>query len=55
MQMAEVSKSKPDFEPYSAWVVKDYQPDLKNDVIVTFRITPAEGFTYRRCCRWCCC
>jgi len=45
MLMAEASKSKPDFEPYSAWVVKDYQPDLKNDVIVTFRITPAEGFT----------
>ncbi len=37
--------SKPDFEPYSAWVEKSYTPDPKSDVIVTFRLTPAEGFT----------
>ena len=43
--MSGKSKPKHDFEPYSAWVDKSYQPDPKNDVIVTFRITPAEGFT----------
>ncbi|MCI4437701.1 MAG: type III ribulose-bisphosphate carboxylase, partial [Ignisphaera sp.] len=41
--MAEESKS--DFEPYYMWVDKSYVPDPKNDVIVTFRVTPAEGFS----------
>ncbi|MEM0371500.1 MAG: type III ribulose-bisphosphate carboxylase [Ignisphaera sp.] len=38
-------KPKVDFEPYHTWVDKSYAPDLKNDVIVTFRVTPAEGFS----------
>ncbi len=33
------------FEWYNVFVKKDYKPDLDNDVIVVFRITPAEGFT----------
>lgn len=38
-------KPKVDFEPYHTWIDKSYAPDLKNDVIVTFRVTPAEGFS----------
>lgn len=38
-------KPKVDFEPYHVWVDKGYVPDLKKDVIVTFRLTPAEGFS----------
>jgi len=37
--------SKLEWEPYSAWVDKSYTPDPDRDVIVTFRVTPAEGFT----------
>lgn len=33
------------FEWYNVFVKKDYKPDLDNDIIVVFRITPAEGFT----------
>jgi ribulose-bisphosphate carboxylase large chain len=38
-------KPKADFEPYHVWVDKGYVPDFKKDVIVTFRVTPAEGFS----------
>ncbi|MEM0489598.1 MAG: type III ribulose-bisphosphate carboxylase [Ignisphaera sp.] len=38
-------KPKVDFEPYHTWIDKSYAPDLKNDVVVTFRVTPAEGFS----------
>ncbi len=34
-----------EFEPYPAFVKKGYTPDFEEDVIVTFRLTPAEGFT----------
>ncbi|MDK6029014.1 type III ribulose-bisphosphate carboxylase [Ignisphaera sp. 4213-co] len=37
--------SKADFEPYHMWVDKNYSPDFKKDVVVTFRVTPAEGFS----------
>ena len=33
------------FEWYNVFVKKDYKPDLDNDIIVVFRITPAKGFT----------
>lgn len=33
------------FEWYDVFVKKDYKPDLDNDVIVVFRITPAKDFT----------
>ncbi|RLE73046.1 MAG: type III ribulose-bisphosphate carboxylase [Thermoprotei archaeon] len=33
------------FEWYNVFVKKDYKPDLNNDIIVVFRITPVEGFT----------
>ena len=33
------------FEWYDVFVEKDYEPDLANDVIAVFRITPAEGFS----------
>ncbi|MCC5998566.1 MAG: hypothetical protein LM573_05770, partial [Thermofilum sp.] len=33
------------FEPYHTYVAKNYSPDLKQEVVVTFRVTPAEGFT----------
>lgn len=34
-----------EFEPYGEFVVKSYLPDPDKDVIVTFRVTPSEGFT----------
>jgi len=40
-----ISKEKPDFEPYSAWIEKSYVPDPKSDIVLTFRITPGKGFT----------
>ncbi|PUA34057.1 MAG: type III ribulose-bisphosphate carboxylase [Zestosphaera tikiterensis] len=33
------------FEWYNVFVKRDYKPDLENDVIVTFKVTPAEGFS----------
>ncbi|RLE58604.1 MAG: ribulose-bisphosphate carboxylase large subunit, partial [Thermoprotei archaeon] len=33
------------FEPYPAFVKKDYVPDPEKDVIVVFRVTPANGFS----------
>ncbi|RLE90341.1 MAG: type III ribulose-bisphosphate carboxylase [Thermoprotei archaeon] len=33
------------FEPYPAFVKKDYVPDPEKDVIVVFRVTPAKGFS----------
>jgi ribulose-bisphosphate carboxylase large chain len=38
-------KPKAEFEPYHAWVDREYAPDPKKDVIVTFKLTPAEGFS----------
>lgn len=32
------------FEWYNLFVKKDYEPDLENDVVVTFKVQPAEGF-----------
>jgi len=32
------------FEWYNAFVKKDYKPDFENDVIVTFKVQPTEGF-----------
>ena len=41
-----IMKTMPEeFEPYPEFVRWGYTPDLKNEVIVTFRLTPAEGFT----------
>ena len=34
-----------DFEPYPEFVDKTYRPDYGRDVVVTFRVTPAKGFT----------
>ncbi len=34
-----------EFEPYSRFVRRDYSPDPEADVIVTFRVKPAPGFT----------
>ncbi|MCE4613703.1 MAG: type III ribulose-bisphosphate carboxylase [Desulfurococcales archaeon] len=34
-----------DFEPYPEFVDKTYKPDHERDVVVTFRVTPAKGFT----------
>ena len=34
-----------EFVPYHTYVAKNYSPDLKQEVVVTFRVTPAEGFT----------
>lgn len=34
-----------EFEPYLAFVQKDYTPDPEEDVIVVFRTTPAKGFS----------
>ncbi|MGC8835592.1 MAG: type III ribulose-bisphosphate carboxylase [Infirmifilum sp.] len=34
-----------EFEPYPEFVKWGYTPDPKNEVIVTFRLTPSEGFT----------
>ncbi len=36
---------KVEFEPYPLFVKKDYLPDPELDVILVFRVTPAEGFT----------
>ena len=33
------------FEPYPLFIRKDYTPDPDNDVIASFRIKPAKGFT----------
>ncbi len=33
------------FEWYNVFVKKDYVPDLEKDVIVSFRVTPTEGFS----------
>lgn len=38
-------RSSEKFEWYDVFVKKDYEPDLANDVIAVFRITPAEGFS----------
>ena len=34
-----------DFEPYPLFIKKGYAPDPDRDVVVTFRITPAKGFS----------
>ena len=34
-----------EFEPYPLFIKKDYTPDPEEDVVVTFRITPAPGFS----------
>ncbi|WP_460024677.1 type III ribulose-bisphosphate carboxylase [Infirmifilum sp. SLHALR2] len=34
-----------EFEPYPAFVKRGYTPDPDEEVVVTFRVTPAEGFT----------
>ncbi|HDI02247.1 MAG TPA: ribulose-bisphosphate carboxylase large subunit, partial [Ignisphaera sp.] len=34
-----------DFEWYHFFVRKDYSPDLENEIIVVFKVTPAPGFT----------
>jgi len=34
-----------EFEPYPAFVKRGYAPDPDEEVVVTFRVTPAEGFT----------
>lgn len=36
---------KTEFEPYPLFVKKDYRPDPKSDIILVFRVTPAEGFS----------
>jgi ribulose-bisphosphate carboxylase large chain len=36
---------KVEFEPYPLFVRKDYVPDPKTDIVLVFRVTPAEGFT----------
>ena len=33
------------FEPYPLFIKRDYSPDPEKDIIVTFRIKPAKGFT----------
>ncbi|MEM1644212.1 MAG: type III ribulose-bisphosphate carboxylase [Desulfurococcaceae archaeon] len=33
------------FEPYPFFIRRDYAPDLSSDVILSFRVTPAEKFT----------
>ncbi|MCX8169851.1 MAG: type III ribulose-bisphosphate carboxylase [Candidatus Methanomethyliaceae archaeon] len=32
------------FEWYDVFVKRDYKPDLENDVVVIFKVTPSEGF-----------
>ncbi|QOJ79120.1 type III ribulose-bisphosphate carboxylase [Infirmifilum lucidum] len=34
-----------DFEPYPAFIKKGYTPDLDSEVVMTFRVMPAEDFT----------
>ena len=34
----------PEFEMYSRYVDREYEPDFNNDVVAVFRIKPAEGF-----------
>ncbi|RLG77261.1 MAG: type III ribulose-bisphosphate carboxylase [Thermoprotei archaeon] len=34
-----------EFEPYPFFIKKGYVPDLERDVVVTFRMTPAKGFS----------
>jgi ribulose-bisphosphate carboxylase large chain len=33
------------FEPYHEYISLGYQPDPDNDIVVVFRVTPAEGFS----------
>ena len=35
------------FEWYGVFVKPDYKPDLSRDVVVVFKVTPAEGFTIK--------
>ena len=34
-----------EFEPYPLFIKKDYKPDLDNDIIAVYRVTPAKGFS----------
>ncbi|OYT48665.1 MAG: type III ribulose-bisphosphate carboxylase [Desulfurococcales archaeon ex4484_42] len=34
-----------EFEPYSRFIHRDYRPDLDEDIIAIYRVTPAKGFS----------
>ncbi len=45
LHKAQVVKLSEKFEPYPQFIKKEYIPDFDEDIIVTFRIKPAKGFT----------